>query len=196
MRQMKAYGQAKFLKNMAISSYELPVELELVPVKYDLRSNSVVGEIPLSEKQDPAGVVHFQDGDVVKIKVTNHGHIPAYFTLLDIQPDNVVTVLIPDSHETPAEFYVPPGQTFEVKRLFKFAPPAGTEVFKLIATDKPIDLRPIATSRGAGTKSNSSSFERMFSQTFYTEETRTRGGKPISVGVSEVNVASFTFIID
>jgi hypothetical protein len=196
VRQMMAYGQARFLKNLELTSYELPLEFELVPIKYNRRNNSVEGEIPISDKLDYAGVVHFKDGDVVKIKVTNNGYRPAYFTLLDIQPDNKINVLIPAASETPAEFLVPPGKTIEVKRLFEFGPPAGTEVFKLIATDTPIDLRPIAASRGGGTKSNSTAFEQLFSQTFYNDEMQSRGGKTIAIGVTEVSVCSFSFIID
>ncbi len=196
VRQMMAYGQARFLKNLELTSSQLPVEFELIPVNYDRQKKSVIAELPLSGKRDDSGTVHFKNGDVVKIKVTNQGYKPAYFTLLDIQPDNKINVLIPNAEETPAEFLVPPGQSIEVKRLFEFGPPAGTEVFKLIATDKPIDLRPIAGSRGEGTKSNSAGFERLFSQTFYNDDCMSRGGKAVSVSVMEVSVASFSFIIE
>ncbi|MEZ4958366.1 MAG: caspase family protein [Saprospiraceae bacterium] len=196
VREMLAFGQARFIKNMELTSYDLPVELELIPVKINRRTMSVEAQFPLASKQDASGTVHFQDGDVLKVKVTNHGNKPAYFTLLDIQPDNQINVLIPQANETPAEFLVAPGQSVEVNRFFEIGPPVGTEVFKLVATDQPIDLRPISSSRGAGTKSSPSGFERLFSQTYFNEDCMTRGGKTISISTSDVNVSSFTFMID
>lgn len=196
IQQAIAFGQARFLKHIEIKSSELSVNLELVPINYDRRNNVALGPIPLTDKLDSDGIVHFRAGDVIKIKVTNQGNKPAYFTLLDIQPDNKMAVLIPGDQETPAEYLVQPGQSLEVKRLFEFGPPAGTEVFKLIATDNPIDLRPIANSRGVATKSNGSKFEQLFAYTYMAAGVQSRGSKPVSIGLSEVNIVSFCFDID
>jgi hypothetical protein len=182
---------------MELSSDDLSVRFEIVPVEYDHRTHKILREIPLREKQDGSGVVRFRlDSDVAVIRVTNNGYKTAYYTLLDIQPDYVVNTLIPDRQETPAEFFVLPGQTVQVKRPFQFGIPTGVEVFKFVVSDKPLDLRPIFQTRGGGIPQRASGFERLFAQTFYNEETLSRGGKTIAVSSSEVAVSSFTFIIE
>ena len=197
VEKMKGYAQAKFLRNLEVSSYYIPLEFEFVPVKYDKRSGAVVENIPIEEKMDKAGNIHFKNGDAFQIKVYNQGEKSAYFTLLDIQPDNVVNILIPDTNEIPADYRIGPGEAKLVKKVFEIGPPAGTEVFKLVATDEPIDLRNIVASRGTSTKGISKNpFEKLFAETYLEEETNTRGGKAFSLKSENVNVYSKVFIIE
>jgi len=192
-----AYGQVRFLKNLELESYALPVSFELIPIIWDPKTKTSKGDLPLSEKMDKNGTVHLKDGDAFRIKVINNGIKPAYFTLLDIQPDNQMNVLVPmpNTAETPAEFVVQAGGEFEVRRKFAIGPPYGTEVFKLIATDQPIDLRNVSQTRGQTKSPSSNPFERMFAQTFFNDDCMTRGGRTISVSAAEVNVTSMTFVI-
>ena len=197
--KMIGYGQAKFLRNLQVSSYYIPLEFEFVPVKYDSRTGSPVENIPLEEKMDEAGNLHFQDGDGFQIKIYNQGEKTAYYTLIDIQPDNLVNILIPDSKakEVPVDFQIGPGEIILVKKVFAIGPPAGTEVFKLVATDEPIDLGSIVQSRGATKDASPNPFERLYAETQFNDNvTMTRGTKPISVSSSKVNVFSKVFIID
>ncbi len=198
VKQMVAFGQAQFLRNLELESYELPVSFEIIPIIWDSKTKRSKGDLSLEDKKDKNGTVHLKYGDAFRIKVTNNGYKPAYFTLLDIQPDNQVNVLIPlpGTNETPAEFVVPAGGVFEVKRPFGIGPPAGTEVFKLIATDQPIDLRSVSQHRGQTKSPSSNRFERVFSDSFFTEDSMTRGGRSISVSATEVNISSMTFVIE
>lgn len=213
MRQLKNYGQARFLKNMEMESYLLPVSFELVPIKIEFdprtRKGTYLEDIQLSDRLDKNGTIHFKALDEkatakvfcdgFRIKVRNDGYRPAYFTLLDIQPDNVVNVLIPsqnDRNESPAQFVVQPGSIEEPKKNFIIYAPLGMEVFKLIATDQPIDLRNVASSRGQAKSASSNPFEKVFAETFFNDETGARGGKSLSMSASEVNVTSMTFVIE
>ncbi len=198
VKQMVAYGQAQFLRNLELESYELPVSFEIIPILWDPKTKTSLGDLPLEDKKDRNGTVHLKEGDAFRIVVTNNGYKPAYFTLLDIQPDNIVNPLIPmpGTNETPTDFVVPAGGSFEVKRKFEIGPPAGTEVFKLIATDQPIDLRSVSQNRGQTKSPSSNKFERVFSDSFFTEDSMTRGGRSISVSATEVHVASMTFVIE
>jgi metacaspase-1 len=197
---MKAFGQARFLKNLALESYVLPVRFEIIPIKYDPRTKKYLGDIPLEEKLDKNGTLHLKVGDGFRIRVINDGYKPAYYTLLDIQPDNVINVLMPmaNSQETPAEFVVEAKSVAEppAKYYKKIGPPLGFEVFKLIATDQAIDLRNVVKTRGQTKSASQNPFEKVFAKTFFTEETSTRGGSALSMSASEVNVATITFVID
>lgn len=200
LEQMKAFGQARFLKNLELESYVLPVRFEIIPIKYDPRTKKYLGDIPVEEKLDNNGTLHLKVGDGFRIRVINDGYKPAYYTLLDIQPDNVINVLMPmaNSQETPAEFVVEAKSVAEppAKYYKKIGPPLGFEVFKLIATDQPIDLRNVVKTRGQTKSASQNPFEKVFAQTFFTEETSTRGGSALSMSASEVNVATITFVID
>lgn len=196
VRRILGYVQAKFLRKMDSQSPLVDVSMEIFPVLLD-KKTWIEKPIPAAQKRDGAGNFHAKEGDVLKIRLTNRGSKAAYFTLLDIQPDNKLNILVPDVGQAPSEFRIGAGETIEVAQRFEIAPPAGTEVFKLIATEQPIDLRPIAASRGeTGQKAVSSPFEMLFSETFGGEKVQSRGGRTLNLAAGSIHVASSTFIID
>ncbi|MBK8921891.1 MAG: caspase family protein [Saprospirales bacterium] len=200
--RMLAYAQAKYMRKMEAKSTYLNVDFELIPVQIEeIDANTLVEKdtIPLASKRDALGNIHFQGGDWFRIRVHNRGSKAAYFTLLDIQPDNLVNPLIPGEGETPTQFRVGAGKTLDVPdKYFRIGPPAGVEMFKLIATEQPVDLRPIARSQGASTRANTqaSALEQIFGQTFFNDDVMTRGGKTANLSAGSVHVHSVTFIID
>lgn len=198
LSRMLGYTQAKYIRKLEVRSGYLSVDFEIVPIRVDPRTLAETAEIPLDSKRDALGNVHFQDGDIIKIRVHNRGNKAAFFTLLDIQPDNHLSVLIPGDLETPDEFRIGPGQTLDVPKIFQIGPPAGVEMFKLIATEQPVDLRPVTKSRGAATRSNTKPepLEQLFGQTFFNDEVLTRGGKTVNLAAGSLHVHSTTFIID
>lgn len=196
LRRMLAYSQAKYLRKMEAESKALQLTLELIPVRPNPQNRSLTDTFPIASKQDNAGILHFQNGDMFRIRVTNRGEKAAYFTILDIQPDHIVNVIVPAAQETPAEFRVRPGQTMELRRRFEVSPPAGVEMFKLIATDKPIDLRPIVQARGATTRANAEPLENLFGQTFFNEECLRHRGQTTNLDAGSIHIHSFIFIID
>ncbi|MEZ4943013.1 MAG: caspase family protein [Saprospiraceae bacterium] len=202
---LKGYTRIKYLRQMETASPYLNVTFELIPMKSErLPGNRVIekGPAPIESKLDTQGILHFREGDVFRIRVKNNGRKAAYFSLIDIQPDNVSTCLIPaqnDLEETPAEFRVAPGEVFEVPKPFQIAPPYGMEVFKLFVTENPVDLRPIMNTRGAGTKNPTESpLEKLFKQTYLNneKEVQTRGGKTANLASGSLHIYSHTFIID
>jgi len=86
--------------------------------------------------------------DTVALCVTNIGQSGCYYTLIDIQPDGQINVALPEPGHTVADYYLKPGAMRQFDFSW-FAPPTGTEVFKLIASREPLDLRPVVQSRGA-----------------------------------------------
>ncbi len=196
VKRILGYVQAKFLRQMDSQSALVHVTMEIFPVLLD-KKTWTEKPIPASEKRDGAGNFHAKNGDILKVRLTNRGTKAAYFTLLDIQPDNKLNVLIPSADQSPSEFRIAAGQVLEVAQRFEIAPPSGTEVFKLIATEQPIDLRPIAASRGeTAQKGVGSPFEQLFSETFGGEKIQSRGGRTLNLAAGSIHVSSSTFIID
>jgi metacaspase-1 len=145
--------------------------------------------------KNAAGHIIIKNGDEVKIKITNKGTKPAYYTLLDIQPDNVVNVLFPGAAESPSDYYLKPGEEFIIPKTVKFSPPTGHEVFKLIATKNPVNLRPLDQRRSHNTPSTDP-FETLINLSYYNEETRSAQGKTSSIPAGQVNIYSLPFIIE
>ncbi|MEQ1746537.1 MAG: caspase family protein [Saprospiraceae bacterium] len=195
-RRILDYTQAKYIRKLDVQGNFLNVDFEIVPVRYNPNTLKVTEALSLDSKRDALGNVHFQGGDAFTIRVHNRGIKKAYFTLLDIQPDNTINLLIPEADEPSDEFQVEPGKMMAVDKVFTIGPPAGVEVFKLIATLKSVDLRPISKSRGAATRDVKEPLEQLFGQTFFNDEVKTRGGKTVNLAAGSLHVHSTTFIID
>lgn len=196
IRKIQSWAQVSYLRGLEVVNRELKLNLEIVPVDLDRKTMQIRGEIPITDKTDSFGNLRFKRGDVFRIRVSNPGHYPVYFTILDLSPDNSFVILAPNVRETPEEFYIKPGQTIELKTNFELEPPYGTELLKLIVTDVPIDLRPIVQTRGVNTKSNSNPLERLFAQTYFNEDCMKRGGKTANVSAGFMHIETLAFIIE
>lgn len=192
-QRILAFAQAKYMRQMEMRNAGQQVECEIVPVRVNRMS---VEAIPLDSKRDALGNIHFQLGDQFKLRVTNKGSRAAFFTVVDIQPDNVVNVIVPDTQETPSEFRLSPGQSMETQ-IFQINPPAGAEIFKLIATDQAVDLRPsILKVKTRGIPPTA--LEKLFDELQLEEDSpvQSRGGATIGLSAGSINVFTSTFIID
>ncbi len=196
IRKIQSWAQVSYLRGLEVVNGKLKLNLEIVPVDLDRKTMQIRGEIPITDKTDSFGNLRFKRGDVFRIRVSNPGHYPVYFTILDLSPDNSFVILAPNVRETPEEFYIKPGQTIELKTNFELEPPYGTELLKLIVTDVPIDLRPIVQTRGVNTKSNSNPLERLFAQTYFNEDCMKRGGKTANVSAGFMHIETLAFIIE
>ena len=125
-------AQAQFLRTLEMNDDRFKAEIKLLVDK--------------KEKE------FFQVGEEIVIKIENTGTHAFYFSLLDIQPDNLFNV-IPLSENTRSneEYYLEPGKTFN-SQLMAIGNPTGTEVFKLVMTPEPIDLSTIILNQGNTTK--------------------------------------------
>jgi hypothetical protein len=198
MQQIFAYGQVKFIRNLQVQSRELKLSMDIIPVQMDSRTGAEVTRYPISQKTDTNGSIVLHENDCIIVKVTNTGSLPAYFTLLDLQPDYRMNILLPADKEAPEEYRIEPGKSMEIrKHPFVIGPPYGTEIFKLVASSAPVDFRPIRNTQGQGTKGNNalSPLEKMFGDTFYTDDTRTRDVKVHRLSAGTVSVFTLPFTI-
>ncbi|MBL7825648.1 MAG: DUF4384 domain-containing protein [Saprospiraceae bacterium] len=173
--------------------------MEIIPVEVNEKEEEV-RRLSINDFTDPDGLIRFPEGTHIKIKVSNPGILPAYFTLIDIEPYQRFTIVAPEegSSETAEEYRIAPGAKLEIPKVFRVAPPYGQEMFKLIYTRNPIDLRSIKASNGAIRRgmANATSLEKLFSDSFFTEELQSRGGQTTRTSPGEMGVFSLNFMIE
>ena len=194
---VKDYTQGMFIKNIELSDENYRVELEFIPVipavdengnlKTDEYGNYIVKDTLDIADYTIDGNIEFSESDVVMIKITNTGNDDSYFSIIDIQPDGVINQFYPVDNIKPEECFVEEGNSF-IPRDFiinGFGEPFGKEVIKIFANADEIDLSPIITTRGKGTRGVGNSLGLVV-----TDSYATRGPKPKTGTVSNKDTGS------
>jgi metacaspase-1 len=191
------YARGKYFKDLELKYSSINVTFELIPITLEDPESPgddyKIKDTLTLEQASKNGVLVVSEHVGAHIKVTNHGNSPVYFSIIDIQPDGVINGIIPDpdpesGHQTD-QFRIPAKTSYIIPdHRVTFSDPFGTEVFKLFASRKPIDFRPILTGLGR-TRSEMSDLEMLFSDSY---ETATRGAK--SGGVSN-NMEASTYSV-
>jgi hypothetical protein len=132
-----------------------------------------------------------KDGDYFRFRIFNRGKQDAYFTIIDIQPDNQVNLLIPYGRRTAEEFMIEAGETLYLKDIFVVGEPYGRECFKLIATPEPLSLSTVMTSRGRNTNAQSDHPLEVLFQSAY----QNRGGRPVTTAPPQTHISTLYFTI-
>ena len=181
------YVQCKFLRTLEMKETELDVRLTFISL--EKKANGFQEDSNNSDEMN-----RFRVGDKFKLEIQNHGSLGAYYTVLDIQPDNKIGVLIPNncSKRTAKELYIEPGEKQEFDCIFEAYPPLGTDVLKLIATPEPLDLTTIESSRGQSDLENSHPFEIFFAASYFYNN---RGAGNFSL-FPEISIFSKVFVIE
>ncbi len=154
------YLQYKLLKQLKAKEEGIAVEVKLVPVFNGKADTSYI------RKRMVNGTLALQEGDTICLQISNKGTKRAFIHILDLQPDGVINAILPNSKKNigAGNQYVDPG----TQRLFndyqvKINPPYGTELFKVIATDEPLEYletlvtnkdKNVLSSRGSDGKLN------------------------------------------
>lgn len=128
-------AMANFLRGLSLEDEALQARLGVIPQG-------------MASETTSATLSFRANKDTVALLVTNTGRTGCYFTLIDIQPNGQINVALPEPGRTIADYFLKPG----AMRQFDFSwfePPTGAEVFKLIASREPLNLRPVVQSRGA-----------------------------------------------
>lgn len=123
----------------------LSVRMRLVQVEPDLQDGHVVGVRrvigPIADRaKAPAGTW-------VRVEVWNMGYQRIWLSLLDVMPDGAVNVLWPPPDRAHADERVE--NSIDERwvalpdLLIRLTPTRGKETFKLIATDRPVQLAPL-----------------------------------------------------
>lgn len=107
-----------------------------------------------------------------EIEVHNRDPHDAYISILDLMPTGEWAVLWPPKNQTPVS--LPAGKAHKVDDLWEVAPPYGTDVIKLFASEEPIDFQWLLGSRRGSRGTPPNLLELLFADVL-TEDSR--GGK-------------------
>ncbi|MBK6859783.1 MAG: caspase family protein [Saprospiraceae bacterium] len=187
---IKRYVKGRFIRKLELQGQDLKLSFKIIPTKTN-RNITNVDELK-ELMPDSFGVKKLKVGDSFQIIVINNGIKPAYFTIFDIQPDNISKIIVPNESQTPEEFRITPDQKLFIKETWEIGPPLGNEVFKLIASDKPMDLRSVFGTRGG---IEQSPFEKLYKETMSDEVIGTRGSRVLNLGSSEIDINKESFLI-
>ena len=184
-KHIHAYGQAKFLR-----SYQQANSI------YDFSISLLPGEQTVDkDKLPPALGNKLQIGTEIYIAIKNEGNKAAYFSLIDIQPDNQLNVLIP-FEEDPDLFYLQPGEIYVTDYPIEIGEPVGEETLKLICTNLPLDLTDLIEAEGQvdRTLQELHPFEQALINSFQKEEFR---GQTVNrPSFEEIGVTTLFFSIE
>jgi hypothetical protein len=201
VEKVKSFSQASYIRGLDVTDAKMDVSFEFIPIELVTEGDKVLetsrGDI--KSKIDETGVMTFKAEEAYKIKITNNGTKPLYFSIIDIQPDNVINLVVPNANtgRLPLDYRINPGETKELgdDDIIVFYPPTGNEVFKLIATETPLDLSSIIKTRGESSRGekDANPFSVLFSESF--KEGGSRGPKMPNVPQGSANVYTVTFKI-
>ncbi len=181
---IKRSMRVKYLRNMADGgALAKDISIEIVPKKASSNKNEIV----------------MAQDDAFEIRITNNGTSDFYYTILDIMPDNDMKVLLPDDTSEPQDFVIHPQQTIPIGEItVDKGTPNGKEIFKIIVSKTPMDLRGIVnrsktrSASAAQVKSIESVIDDLFKDSNDARATRSSIG---NVKVDEVGILSCGFTI-
>lgn len=197
------YARSKYLRSLALTNPTYKVTVEFVPLKCvsDCGSprTAKYEDDKISTKKDASGNIFFKNGDKFRLNITNHSDQKIlYYTVLDIQPDNQVNVMIPGKRDQAEDFRILQGQTVNLQKVFTIGPPYGVDVLKVIASDTPLDLRDVFENRGVSTRGAGgpkNPFTKVMEGTFKAEGNNKRGAPEQTIQPDAVNIMTIPFHI-
>jgi|JI7StandDraft_1071085.scaffolds.fasta_scaffold32342_2 hypothetical protein len=180
---IKRSMRVKYLRNMVDGgALSKDIKIEVVPKKTTSNQNEIV----------------MNPNDAFEIRITNNGNTPYYYTIIDIMPDNDMKVLLPDETSEPQDFVINPKQTIPIGEItVDEGTPNGKEVFKIIVTKTPIDLRGVVNrSKTRSAKGAPNSIENVIDDLFKdSNDQRATRSSIGNIKVDEVGVLSCGFTI-
>ncbi len=187
------FGQSQFLRKLEQENKTIKLVMKFIPIsRKGVKFNNNFSQDSLF---DQSGNIVLENKDVISIVITNTGTQKAYYSLLDIQPDNVTNVLCPRPTESPSDYMVEPGKKDTIPFNFTIGPPFGAELFKLVASRNEFDLRKMDQKRSISGNVKKDPFEMLIDQSYYQQDTGTRGTKTQNVPAGQVNIYPVNFII-
>lgn len=180
---IKRNMRVKYLRNLPDGgSLAKDIKVEIVPKKTIDNQNEIV----MSGK------------DLFEIRITNTGKTDYYFTIIDIMPENEMKVLLPDETSEPQDFVIQAEQTIPIGDIeVDESTPNGKEIFKIIVSKIPMDLRNIVNrTRTRSANSAMKSVESVIDDLFKDSNDNMATRSSISnVKVDEVGILSCGFTI-
>jgi hypothetical protein len=155
-------------------------------------------EVVTNVKQDSKNEIILKPNETFSLKISNSGPDDYYYTIIDLMPDGEAKVLIPTDDKEASDFVIHGKQSFTIDGIgVDEGTPNGKEMFKLIITKQPMDLRGVLNrtkTRGSGVAMRS--VEAMMDDLFQDSKEGTRTRSSINnVKVDEVGIVTCGFTV-
>jgi hypothetical protein len=187
---IKTYLRGAIFRTIDFISEDISVKFEVIPMSTNADITDLNALKPLIAEADGTKKIALKSN--FKFLITNNGVKAAYFTIIDIQPDNKINVLIPYGNRTLEEFKILPDQKKLIDFTFKVDPPEGIELFRILASDAPIDLMTPLNTRG---NKPTSTIERIYKNAVnddFFQSNNKRGAEKVA---TDISIYSESFII-
>jgi hypothetical protein len=147
--KIQRYVQYKFLQGLEVVDRNANVEVKLVPVLNGRADTAAISSKVIN------GTYTFNEGDRLVLWVKNTGKVPVYFNVLDMQPDGILNPLMPNKQKKifPGDLKIDAGMSrLLTPYTITVSPPYGTEIFKIFASRKDIDMENVIATGREGTR--------------------------------------------
>jgi metacaspase-1 len=135
VRKIIDFGKSKVISSIELNNDDFRSEIILKHANLDYAQNGFPK--PIFNENSFEAYPTFSTTDKGWLTIKNTGNKPFYFTILDIQPDGQINIILPDASTgySVEEVRLGVGQEkgFPIK---SFNPPFGIEKFKVIMSDK------------------------------------------------------------
>lgn len=135
------YFQYKNISSMDIKSDNYKVEFSVMLLKSGDTCRAC------TDARMVNGRLELYEGDTIKLLVKNKGSKPAYFNILDLQPDGKIGLIFTGDAQkiNPSDLFVQNKEAVKLlptnaNNVVVIGPPYGVDIFKLIAFSYPEDL--------------------------------------------------------
>jgi len=193
LKRVIKYAQVNFLRELENYDQNLKVKLDIIPVSTRKIGRRIITKekLPLQHKVGPDGILTFQKGDHFICHIINLGNKSVYVSLLDIQPNNEISVLLPQKRKPARDYFISPGDTLKLDQLpWEVNEPYGIDILKLVATETELNLRSVLDSQGTIPQTRGKSvnpFEELFANTFKQQN---RGKNSPSIPPSTTHISN------
>lgn len=177
LTEMKLYTQSRFIREINMEDDQIKIEAELWPVKdveWMDEDKKTFSKFTYDSSYYFQANRSYDPNKQYVLKIKNTGNKDCYISAIEIQPDDIINVLLPYKNLDPSSYLLKPGEEKTWLHIRRFTEPFGTEVFKVFATSSIINIRSIIQSKGIATKGDMQTLEVLLNDSYMG----TRGDSP------------------
>lgn len=155
--RLKHYAWSRYFMNLHKVDTNIRVTFKMIPVKVIKRNErgavSETIDADISSITDKNGTITFKADDYYVLEFTNSGQERCYYTVLEIQPDNIVNSIYPGNriNDNASGNFLEPEKTLRSTRVFRVGPPYGENRLLIITSREPLDFRPFLKKKDPNT---------------------------------------------
>lgn len=173
-KQLFQYAQGSYIRDLSMTNPLYEFEFRLIPIDYD-EELEIINKVLPNDTVGVEGVYKVNTtGDYAVVEITNKSNVDLYFSIVEVNSKGEIAQFLPnDTYDLAVDdLKIPSGKTQLFKEyVFSFGPPYERLTLKGFATTTPINLKPIISSNGSGTRGSMNPLEKFVQESY----TQTRG---------------------